>query len=258
MSFLRDGKTIQALEDVSLDIAPGEFVALLGPSGCGKSTLLSCLGALRQPSHGSVSFDGVPITDPDPHRCAYVFQDYSLLPWATIVDNVAVGLRFAGVNRAERRSRASHLLEMMGLQSWAESRPGQLSGGMQQRVAVARALAMAPSVLLMDEPFGALDEQTRRSLGVSISQQLSDAQQTLVLVTHSLDEAIYWADRVLVMSARPGRIMASLAIPHPRPRRLEFIADPEFARLRTELFLLLTEAMEQSGQAEQSAANNRS
>ncbi|MET7861599.1 ABC transporter ATP-binding protein [Streptomyces sp. NPDC005318] len=254
MTFHRDGEVIEALAGIDLEVAQGEFVALLGPSGCGKSTLLSCMGALEQPTTGTVRFDGQPMARPDPHQAAYVFQDYSLFPWATVLENVAVGLRFAGIGKSERRAKARDLLEMMGLEHRADARPGELSGGMQQRVAVARALAMQPSVLLMDEPFGALDEQTRRSLGVSISTKLSENDQTVVLVTHSLDEAIYWADRVVVMSARPGRIIKTLQIPRIRPRPLDFLADPEFAALRTELFGLLSEAMKASGPTRTPAA----
>jgi NitT/TauT family transport system ATP-binding protein len=243
VTFTRAGSTVEALKDVNLSLHEGEFVALLGPSGCGKSTLLTCLGGMMTPTKGEIIVGDSVVESPDPRRAAFVFQDYSLLPWKNILDNVGVGLRFAGVGKQERHERSQELLEMMGLSQWSESHPGQLSGGMQQRVAVARALAMDPSILLMDEPFGALDEQTRRSLGESISTVLTENKQTVVLVTHSLDEAIYWADRVIVMSARPGRIMAEVQIRQPRPRPLEFIAQEDFAQLRSQLFLMLNEAM---------------
>ncbi|BCW86231.1 ABC transporter ATP-binding protein [Paenarthrobacter ureafaciens] len=243
VTFTRAGTTVEALKDINLSLHEGEFVALLGPSGCGKSTLLTCMGGLMTPTKGQILVGDSVVKEPDPRRAAFVFQDYSLLPWKNILDNVGVGLRFAGVSKQERHQRSQELLDMMGLSQWADSHPGQLSGGMQQRVAVARALAMDPSILLMDEPFGALDEQTRRSLGESISTVLTENKQTVVLVTHSLDEAIYWADRVIVMSARPGKVMAEVKIEQMRPRPLDFIATEEFAQLRSRLFLMLNEAM---------------
>lgn len=243
VTFTRAGSTVDALKDVDLSLREGEFVALLGPSGCGKSTLLTCMGGLMAPTQGQIVVDGQAVASPDPRRAAFVFQDYSLLPWKNVLDNVGIGLRFAGVGKQERRERSQELLSMMGLAQWADSHPDRLSGGMQQRVAVARALAMSPSILLMDEPFGALDEQTRRALGESISMVLTQNKQTVVLVTHSLDEAIYWADRVIVMSARPGRIIAEVQVSRPRPRPLGFIAESDFAELRAQLFELLDEAM---------------
>lgn len=228
-----------ALGGVNVDIEHGEFVALLGPSGCGKSTLLMSMGGLTAPTGGEVLFDGVPVSKPDPDRAAFVFQDYSLLPWKSALDNVAFGQRLAGVGKAERTERARELLQTMGLEAAESKRPGQLSGGMQQRVALARALAMSPSALLMDEPFGALDEQTRRALGVSISGVLSREKQTVVLVTHSIEEAIFWADRVLVMCASPGRIVEEVTIDVPRPRREEFFTDERFAEYRSHLFNLI-------------------
>lgn len=243
VTFTRAGSSVEALKDINLSLHEGEFVALLGPSGCGKSTLLTCLGGLMSPTEGQIIVGDELVESPDPRRAAYVFQDYSLLPWKNVLDNVGIGLRFAGIGKQERRDRSQELLAMMGLSQWGNSHPNQLSGGMQQRVAVARALAMSPSILLMDEPFGALDEQTRRSLGASISTVLTENKQTVVLVTHSLDEAIYWADRVIVMSARPGRIIAEVQVRQPRPRPLDFIAQDNFARLRAQLFQLLNDAM---------------
>lgn len=234
---------VEALKDINLSLHEGEFIALLGPSGCGKSTLLTSMGGLSAPTAGTISVNGHVVERPDPRRSAFVFQDYSLLPWKNVVDNVGIGLQFAGVSKAERRTRSQELLGMMGLAQWSDSYPAQLSGGMQQRVAVARALAMSPSILLMDEPFGALDEQTRRTLGESISSVLTENKQTVVLVTHSLDEAIYWADRVIVMSARPGRIIAEVVVDQPRPRPIDFIAQEDFGKLRAQLFQLLNQAM---------------
>lgn len=213
------GGTTLALKDLDLHIEDGEAVTIIGQSGCGKSTLLHLLGGLIGPSGGSIEVAGEPVTGPNPQLAAFVFQDYTLLPWRSIIDNASIGLRFAGVPKAEARSKGMEMLELVGLAEYANSYPHQLSGGMQQRVAVARAMAMNPEILLMDEPFGALDEQTRRHLGFEMSTMLSESGSTIVLVTHSLDEAILWADRVIVLSARPGQVMREIRIPAPRPRR---------------------------------------
>ena len=205
----RRGDTV-ALQHVDLRVAEGEFVTLIGPSGCGKSTLLHALGGLLAPTSGQVAVDDKPVTAPDPWRAAFIFQDYSLLPWKTILDNAAIGLRFAGRSRAERQAKAMEMLELVGLANFAKAYPHELSGGMQQRVAVARAMAMEPELLLMDEPFGALDEQTRQKLGDQMSRILTQNGKGVVMVTHSLDEAIFWADRIVVMSPRPGRIIREI------------------------------------------------
>lgn len=239
MVFRGDQGDNLALTDVDLTISEGETVALLGPSGCGKSTLLSILGGLLAPTSGTVSFGEDVISSPDPHRAAFVFQEYSLLPWKSARDNVAFGLQIDGRSSEERREVAERLLAMVGLGDRMDARPGQLSGGMQQRVAVARALAMSPRVMLMDEPFGALDEFTRRALGVSISGIFGKERKTTVLVTHSIDEAIYWADRVVVMSASPGRIVEDKRIEIDRPRSTDVFTEPRFAKIRAELFELV-------------------
>jgi NitT/TauT family transport system ATP-binding protein len=233
------GRKVRAVENTDLTVQVGEFVSLIGPSGCGKSTLLHCIGGLLPPTTGTVKVGEDLIRDPKPKRAAFVFQDYSLYPWRSVVDNAAIGLRFAGVSKAERRERAMAELELVGLAHVAESYPSELSGGMQQRVAVARALAMQPEILLMDEPFGALDEQSRRRLGIEMSRVLTDTGKTVIMVTHSLDEAIFWGDRVLVMSKGPGRIIEELHVDEPRPRRAEFMTEPAFDRLRARLFGLL-------------------
>ena len=235
---------VVALDDIDLAIGKSEFVSIIGPSGCGKSTLLHCLGGLLKPSAGSITFDGSPLRTPDPTKAAFVFQDYSLLPWKSVVDNAAIGLRFARVDKRTRREKALALLRLVGLEQFAGTFPHELSGGMQQRVAVARAMAMDPEVLLLDEPFGALDEQTRRDLGYEMSRLLTQQGKSIAMVTHSLDESIFWADRIVVMSARPGRILLELAVDEPRPRELSFIATPEFAALRARLFDVLTEGTE--------------
>lgn len=233
------GRRTQAVADAQVSVGRGEFVSLIGPSGCGKSTLLHCMGGLLTPTTGSISVEGKPVRGADPRQSSFVFQDYSLFPWKTVLDNAAIGLRFAGMPKAKRRAAAREQLRLMGLGDRADSYPSELSGGMQQRVAVARALAMDPKILLMDEPFGALDEQSRRRIGVEMSAVLGEVGKTVVMVTHSLDEAIFWADRVMVMSRSPGRIRAVIEIDEPRPRGLEFTTDPRFAALRSELFGML-------------------
>ncbi len=233
------GKSVVALEDMDVEIRQGEFVTIIGPSGCGKSTLLHCMGGLLSPSGGSVTVDGTAITAPDPRLAAFVFQDYTLLPWKTVAQNASIGLRFAGQSKADCARKGEQMLALVGLSDFAESYPRELSGGMQQRVAVARAMCMDPSILLMDEPFGALDEQTRRHLGFEMSRMLTESGSTVVLVTHSLDEAILWADRIIVLTSRPGRIAREIRVERPRPRTLDFVGTPEFGAIRSELFALL-------------------
>jgi NitT/TauT family transport system ATP-binding protein len=230
---------VAAVHDATLELEENQFVSLMGPSGCGKSTLLHAAGGLLRPTSGTVSLSGRPLTAPRPEEVAFVFQDYSLLPWKSVVDNAAIGLRFAGLSKNLRRERAMRQLALMGLGDVADSHPAQLSGGMQQRVAVARALTMEPDVLLLDEPFGALDEITRRTLGVDVSTVLSEARKSLLLVTHSLDEAIYWGDKILVMAAKPGRIIAEITIEAERPRPWNFVATPECEAIRLHLLELL-------------------
>jgi NitT/TauT family transport system ATP-binding protein len=235
----RPGETLIACEGIDLTVAPGEFVTIIGPSGCGKSTVLHCMGGLLRPSKGRVLFGGQEVTHPDPHKAAFVFQDYSLFPWKNIIDNVGMGLRFARAPKAEIAAKAAEKLEFVGLGDFAHALPRELSGGMQQRVAIARALAMEPRVLLMDEPFGALDEQSRRSLGSEMARILEQTQRSVVLITHSLDEAIFWADRIIVMSSRPGTILEEIEVNAPRPRDLSMMTEPEFQAIRVRLFDLI-------------------
>ena len=235
----KTSQSLTACSDIDLTIASGEFVTIIGPSGCGKSTLLHCMGGLLEPSSGTVSFGSEPFQHPDPHKGAFVFQDYSLFPWKTVLDNVSMGLRFAGIPKKEALERASKQLEFVGLKQFASAYPATLSGGMQQRVAVARAIAMEPQVLLMDEPFGALDEQSRRALGFEMAKLLESTNRSVVLITHSLDEAIYWADRIIVMSDRPGQIIEEIKVPTPRPRDLDFMTTQEFQDIRVRLFELI-------------------
>ena len=233
------GEPLVALDDINLEIREGEFVTIIGPSGCGKSTLLQCLGGLLTPTAGRVTIDGMPVKEPDPRLTAYVFQDYTLLPWKTAAENTSIGLRFAGESKTTRREKAAEMLSLVGLSDFAKAYPRELSGGMQQRVAVARAMSMEPKILLLDEPFGALDEQTRRHLGSEMARMLSDNESTVVMVTHSLDEAILWGDRIITLSARPGQIAREIKVDMPRPRSLDFVGTPEFNQIRAELFTLL-------------------
>ena len=233
------GTPVPALADVDLHIEEGEFVTIIGPSGCGKSTLLQCFGGLLSPTAGEITVDGKVLAAPDPQRAAFVFQDYTLLPWKNILDNTGIGLRWAGQSKDAARRKSQEMLELVGLHDFTKSYPRELSGGMQQRVAVARAMSMDPRILLMDEPFGALDEQTRQRLGSEMSTLLTGTGRTVVMVTHSLDEAVFWADRIVVLSTRPGRIAKEIEVAAPRPRPLSFIGTPEFARIRSELFQLL-------------------
>ncbi|MCU1545293.1 MAG: NitT/TauT family transport system ATP-binding protein [Homoserinimonas sp.] len=225
-----------AITGINLEIMQGEFVTVIGPSGCGKSTLLHAMGGMLAPASGGIYLDGTELTRPDPRQAAFVFQDYSLFPWKKVVDNVAMGLRFAGEDKKTALEKAAAELAFVGLGDKADKYPGELSGGMQQRVAVARALALKPKFLLMDEPFGALDEQTRRSLGQELTKILHDAGQSVVLITHSLEEAIFWADRIIVMKAGPGEVSKEIIVDEPWPRSLEFMTSERFENLRAELF----------------------
>jgi len=201
-----EARHVRALRDTSLDVARGELICLIGPSGCGKSTLLNILGGLIAPTAGSVEVFGKRVTGPMPRDIAFVFQENALFPWNTVFENVNLGMLFQGVPRAEREGRAKRAIEAVGLKDFAQHYPAQLSGGMRQRAALARALSLETGILLMDEPFGALDEQTRMILGEDLSVLLSRAEKTIVFVTHSLGEATFLADRVAVFSARSGTI----------------------------------------------------
>jgi NitT/TauT family transport system ATP-binding protein len=217
-SFLgQDGSTIQALSGVDLTVQDNEFLTILGPSGCGKTTMLKMIAGLVPWDSGSITIDGEPVTGPGPDR-AMVFQNFALLPWATVVQNVAFGLEMRGVGRAEREDRARELISMVGLEGFEGKRPGELSGGMQQRVGLARALAVEPRVLLMDEPFGAVDEQTRRLLQEELLAIWEKSRVTVVFITHSMEEAVLLGDRVVLMSARPGQVSEIVPVPLERPR----------------------------------------
>jgi NitT/TauT family transport system ATP-binding protein len=206
-----------AVDNVDLDVRAGEFVVMLGPSGCGKSTLLSMVAGLVRPTAGVIEADGEPVTGPGPDRCM-IFQQSSLYPWLSVADNVGFGLRLRGVPKAERRDLARKLLRTMGLADVLDKHPDELSGGMRQRAAIARALAMRPRVLLMDEPFAALDVQTRAKLQNYIAQVREESGASVLFVTHSIDEAVALADRIVVFTARPGRFKAIVDVELDRPR----------------------------------------
>jgi NitT/TauT family transport system ATP-binding protein len=224
---LSDGHTIHALDDVSLDVNEGEFVSIIGPSGCGKSTLFNIVGGLITDFDGAVRVDGK--ESRGPHReIGMVFQEESTYPWRTAVRNVELPLEIAGVPAAERRRRALELIRLVGLDGFEERHPRELSGGMKQRISIARTLAFEPRIMLMDEPFGALDEQTRLLLGDKILQIWQDIRQTTLLITHNITEAVQMSDRVVVMTHRPGRIKRIIDIDLPRPRSSEAITEKAF------------------------------
>ena len=224
---------VEALRDVSLAVGESQFCTLIGPSGCGKSTLLGMLGGLVVPDAGRLLIDGEPVKGPDPRRVATVFQDPGLFPWRTALENVELGLELQGVAAARRRRVAEELLGPLGLAGFAGKYPRELSGGMKQRVAIGRALAIDAKILLMDEPFGALDEQTRLLLGEWLLAIWRRTRKTVIFVTHSLPEALFLSTRVAVMTARPARIKAVLELPMEYPRSME---SPEMVALRAKLW----------------------
>lgn len=225
--FSRDGIDNVAIENTSIEVTPGEFVCILGPSGCGKSTLLNAVAGFIRPTTGKVTVDDEEVEKPGPDR-GMVFQQYSLFPWKTIRENVAFGPLRTGSGRGPAESTANTFLSMVGLYDYADSYPAELSGGMKQRVGIARALANYPGVLLMDEPFGALDAQTRVMMQENLLQIWSEFRITVMFITHDIDEAIFLADRVLVMSASPGRIIADIDVTLDRPRNMEMTTQDEF------------------------------
>jgi NitT/TauT family transport system ATP-binding protein len=248
-----EARNVKALLDTSFDIARGELLCLIGPSGCGKSTLLNVVGGLLTPTAGTVEVLGKKVAGPMPRDIAFVFQENALFPWNTVRENVDLGMRFQGVpraERAERAERAQRAIEAVGLKDFTDHYPGQLSGGMRQRAALARALSLETSILLMDEPFGALDEQTRMILGEDLSVLLAATAKTIVFVTHSLGEAVFLADRVAVFSARPGTIKQVIAVDEPHPRKPEFVTSEKFTKLRNQLYGLLHDEIRKTVSAE--------
>jgi NitT/TauT family transport system ATP-binding protein len=242
----RGGAPFLALSDVRLNIEKGEFVTVVGPSGCGKSTMLMLIAALLQPTRGEVRLNGKTVAAPGPDR-ALVFQDFALLPWRTVLKNVELGLELKGVPAQERTSIARRFISMVGLGAFEDSFPHQLSGGMRQRVGIARALSVDPDVLLMDEPFGALDAQIRQVMGSELLRIWERDRKTIIFVTHDIDEAIYLADRIIVMSASPGRIIEQIKVELPRPRALSIRNTQTFNAYRELLWGLLEEQVRQSG-----------
>jgi NitT/TauT family transport system ATP-binding protein len=214
------GGAVLAIRRADLAVAKGEFVSLLGPSGCGKSTLLDIIAGLEFASSGDVTIGGEPVKGPS-KRMAMVFQQMSLFPWRTALDNVEFGLELRGVDPAARRKTALEMIDLVGLKGFEQKFPSQLSGGMNQRMAIARALALDPDILLMDEPFGALDEQTRRLMGLELLRIQDRTKKTIVFVTHSIEEAIQLSDRIILMSARPSIIRDVIPVPLARPRSIE-------------------------------------
>lgn len=212
-------EAVVALDNISFTVASGEFVVIIGPSGCGKSTLLQTIAGLEAPTHGTITHKGQAIAAPSPDR-SLIFQQPSLLPWLSVLDNVAFGLELKGIERQKRYQQARHFLQRVGLRDFAHKYPHQLSGGMQQRACIARALCLGTDVLLMDEPFAALDVQTRFKMQEFLLDIWQDSGKTAIFVTHHIDEAVYLADRVIILTARPGRILDTVKIDLPRPRQV--------------------------------------
>ncbi len=229
--YKRDEKETVAIEDFDLDIKKGELISIVGPSGCGKTTILRMIAGLLEPTSGSIDIAGRPCTKPGPDR-GMVFQDFALMPWRSVIRNVELGMEIEGVPKAERRERAEKYLEIVGLEKFKDSRINELSGGMKQRVGIARALVNHPDVLLMDEPFGALDAQTRNLMQAGLIRILEKTDQTIIFVTHSVDEAVYLSDRIVVLTKRPAKIKEVVDVPWPRPRDR---ASPEFTALRKKI-----------------------
>jgi len=235
----RDGEVI-AVDDASIHVNPGEFVSIIGPSGCGKSTLLNAVAGFLKPTRGRVTVDGEAVEGPSADR-GMVFQQYSLFPWKTVRENVEFGLAMKGKDKASRQKSARMLLNLAGLLPFENHYPDRLSGGMKQRVGIVRALATGPKVLLLDEPFGALDAQTRIIMQQILTNLWQQLKISVLFVTHDIDEAIYLSDRVYCMTARPGKVKAEIIVPLERPRHHSVMVSPEFLNLRRELMELISE-----------------
>jgi NitT/TauT family transport system ATP-binding protein len=242
----RQGPRLIALDNINLNIAPGEFICIVGPSGCGKTSLLSLIAGLAFPSHGEVQLNSQPVTGPGTDRIL-IFQEHGLFPWLTVGQNVEFGMKMNGVKKAERRQRVKHYLQLVKLAQFEDSYVHQLSGGMRQRVAIARALATDPSILLMDEPFAALDAQTRDMLHDELERIWLETGCTIVFVTHNIRESVRLGDRVVVMTYRPGRIKTEFRIDLPRPRHIE---DTNVAQLSARILVEMRSEIDKSVQAE--------
>ncbi len=247
--FSSGDREVVALDDINLSIAAGEFICLLGPSGCGKSTLLNAVAGFSLPTTGEVLVDGNPVQQPGPDR-GMVFQEYALFPWMTVEKNIAFGLEIQKQSKAQIKEKVGALLKMLNLQDFRDRYPKDLSGGMRQRVAIARVLALDSPIMLMDEPFGALDSLTRRNLQDELLRIWMEFKKTIIFVTHSIEESIYLADRIVVMTYRPGKIKknVSVAMPHPRDP-----SSAEFNDLKKELSLLVMEEQSRHRQEESKA-----
>ncbi len=243
MTYQAASGPVEALRGITLSVNQGEFVSLVGPSGCGKSTLLRCIAGLRPVTGGRIVVDGVPVVQPIP-KVGMVFQSAILLKWRTVLDNVLLPVELYGLNPSDYRDRAHQLLKLVGLADFAKKRPGELSGGMQQRASLCRALILDPPILLMDEPFGALDAMTRDDMNLELlriwgeqrTEGNGDARKTVVFVTHSIPEACFLSDRVVVMSPRPGRVAAIKSVQLDRPRTVATRVAPELGRMTLELY----------------------
>ena len=242
--------TVLALDDVSLDIRRGEFLCLLGPSGCGKSTLLNIIGGLITPTDGTVTVHDAMVHGPLPDRVAFVFQESTLFPWYSVAENFGINFRYRGVARSEWRDRTMEALKSVGMADFIDHYPGQLSIGMRQRVNLARGISSGTEILLMDEPFAALDEQSRMVLGEDLSVLLAEAGKTILFVTHSLAEAVFLSDRIALMTARPGRIKTIIDVDEPHPRLPAFMLQPRFSELRNACYASLRDEIRQAVAAE--------
>lgn len=236
--FSRDGKDVDAIRGFDLEIAEGEFIAIVGPSGCGKSTFLHMVGGFESITEGELLVNGRPVAGPGPDR-GVVFQEFALYPWRTVAENIAWGLEIEKRPKAERQAIVERLLAKVGLTHFRDHYPAELSGGMKQRVAIARTLAFDPRILLMDEPFGALDAQNRELMQEELQTIWNDARKTVIFITHDIEEAIYLADRVIVFSARPGRTKAEIRIDLPRPRDIDVKKSKAYFDYRNHIWDLL-------------------
>ncbi len=238
--FTTKSGEVVALDRTSFSVNEGEFVTILGPSGCGKSTILRVVAGLEEPTTGQVFMDGKKVIGPGPDR-GMVFQSYSLYPWLTVEENIVFGLKLKGISKKERKDIAKHYLQLIGLEGFDKHYPIQLSGGMKQRVAIARALANDPEILLMDEPFGALDAQTRAIMQEILLKVWEESKKTILFITHDVEESIFLGDSVYVMTARPGRLKQNIKVPLPRPRDYQVKSSKEFLTLKSELLELIRE-----------------
>jgi NitT/TauT family transport system ATP-binding protein len=239
-------QAVVALDRVSLDIRRGEFFCLLGPSGCGKSTLLNIIGGLVQPTQGEVAVLGAIVRRPTPDAIAFVFQESTLFPWYTVAENFGIAFKYRGLARSEWKDSTMAALKSVGMADFAHHYPGQLSIGMRQRVNLARGIAAGTEILLMDEPFAALDEQSRMVLGEDLSILLAETGKTIVFVTHSLAEAVFLSDRIALMTARPGRIKSIIDVDEPHPRLPGFMLEPRFSEFRNACYASLHDEIRQA------------